>query len=147
MESESEILLVEDNADDAALILRVLKRMNLYHKTVHVMDGEAALESLIPEISPDVKKIVPRFILLDIKMPKVDGFTVLETIRTHSHTKEVPVLILTSSNQEDDVRTAYALGANCYIIKPVNYDQFMHTIESMIRFWMFVTNSTFDRKD
>lgn len=143
MENDVEIVLVEDNADDADLILRVLKKMNLYDKTIHVMDGEAALEKLVPEISPGVKKVLPKLVILDIKMPKVDGFTVLEALKKHAFIRTIPVLVLTSSNQEEDVITAYRLGANCYVVKPVNYDQFITNIESMIHFWMFVNNNSF----
>lgn len=142
MESRNdvEILLVEDNADDADLVLRVLKKMNLYEKTVHVMDGEAALEKLVPGISPGVPKVLPKLIMLDIKMPKVDGLTVLKTLKDHALTRTIPVLVLSSSNQEEDVNTAYQFGANSYVVKPVNYDSFITTIESTIHFWMFINN-------
>ncbi len=137
----AEILLVEDNQDDVDLTLRTLQREHLANKVSVVRDGEEALDYLFcrggfAERSFDHP---PRLILLDLKLPKVDGIEVLREIKGDARTKVIPVVILTSSKEECDVVSGYNLGANSYIQKPVDFDQFRDTIKRIGLYWL-VTN-------
>lgn len=137
----AEILLVEDNQDDVDLTLRTLQREHLANKVSVVRDGEEALDYLFcrggfAERSFDHP---PRLILLDLKLPKVDGIEVLREIKGDARTKVIPVVILTSSKEECDVVSGYNLGANSYIQKPVDFDQVRDTIKRIGLYWL-VTN-------
>lgn len=138
-----EILLVEDNQDDAELFLRVLSKRSLYEKTLHVPNGEEALKILFPDSSTSSSgKFLPKLIVLDIKMPKVDGFTVLEKIKNNKNTSFIPVMIFSSSREEKDILKAYELRVNCFVEKPMEYDDFVTTVEKIIDFWLRI-NTTF----
>jgi two-component system response regulator len=118
-----EVLLVEDNLNDAELTIRELKKHNMANNLFHVTDGEAALEFIFAtgRFAADRDTgCPPKIILLDIQMPKVNGIEVLQKIKSNTHTKTVPVVILTSSKEDPDIRKCYELGANSYIVKPVN---------------------------
>ncbi|MDB5158124.1 MAG: two-component system response regulator, partial [Mucilaginibacter sp.] len=123
---EVEILLVEDNIHDAELTIRSLKKVNLANNLVHVKDGEEALDFIFARGMFADRQITnrPKVILLDIKMPKVDGIEVLKQIKANTITKTIPVVIMTSSREEQDIITSYKLGVNSYIVKPVNFDAF-----------------------
>ena len=139
MNLSPEILLVEDNAFDAELAIRALKSRNLANKLIHVTDGQAALDYLFgahPEKDgtvscPETLKVV----LLDLKLPKVDGLDVLRVIRSNPRTKMLPVVILTSSREESDVIETYHLGANSYIVKPVDFDKFSEAVSNLGLYW------------
>lgn len=132
-----EVILIEDSMDDAELILRILKKKGHFGNTMHLMDGAEALSKLISNIPlNDAGFLQPKLIILDIKMPKVDGFTVLEKLRAHKWTQLIPVLVFSSSKHEKDIKRAYKLGANCFLVKPLDYDEFVFTVEQIVEFWL-----------
>ena len=131
--SAIEILLVEDNSNDAELTIRALTKNKIANNITHLKDGADALAFLFGTgeyIERDIKN-KPRLILLDLKMPKVDGLEVLEKIKANENTKAIPVVMLTSSKEHPDIEKAYALGANSYIVKPVDFDGFAKVITEL----------------
>lgn len=136
--SERVILLVEDNPSDEELTLRALKKSNILNRVIVVRDGAEALDWLFTQgvhanRSPDE---VPQIVLLDLKLPKIDGLEVLRTIRADERTKLLPVVVLTSSIQEQDVVTSYGLGANSYVRKPVDFTQFVEAVRQLGLYWL-----------
>ena len=129
-----ELLLIEDNSEDAELTIRVLKKHNLANNLVHLQDGEAALEFLFSEGSSNI----PRLILLDLKMPKVDGIEVLSKIKNDEQKKVIPVVVLTSSKEERDVIESYKLGVNAYVVKPVEFEKFVEAVAQLGLFWLLL---------
>lgn len=127
-----EILLVEDNLDDAGLTIRALKKYNLANNLLHLKDGEEALNYLY---GPDISSM-PKLILLDLKMPKVDGLDVLKKIKSDDDKKNIPIVVLTSSKEEQDLVKSYKLGVNAYVVKPVQFDSFMNAVAELGLFWM-----------
>lgn len=140
---EKVILLVEDNPDDVALTLRAFKKSNLKNRVIVVQDGVEALDYLFctGTYSDCEDCPLPEVILLDLKLPKVDGLEVLERLRAEERTRLLPVLILTSSTEQEDIITSYALGANSYIRKPVDFTQFMDAVQQLGLYWL-VLNET-----
>ena len=140
---EKTILLVEDNPDDVALTLRALKKNNLLNEVVVAKDGVEALEFLFCEGKYADKPLdhLPELILLDLKLPKVDGLEVLKRIRANSRTKLLPIVILTSSNEQSDIISGYELGVNSYIRKPVDFEQFIEAVRQLGLYWL-VLNQT-----
>jgi len=135
-----EFLLVEDNDDDVELTLHALRKENLANNIHVARDGEEALEFLCcngvyAERSFDQ---LPRLVLLDLKLPKVDGMEVLRRIKTHPRTSTIPVVILTSSREERDLLNGYGLGANSYIQKPVDFEQFRETVKTAGLYWLVI---------
>ena len=126
-QNEIEILLVEDSPSDAELTLRALKKNHLANRVVHVTDGEEALDFLFARgaYHNRSKEDRPRVILLDLKLPKVDGLEVLKAIKSDALTRTIPVVVLTSSKEETDMVASYELGVNSYIVKPVDFDKFV----------------------
>jgi two-component system response regulator len=137
------ILLVEDNPDDEALTLRALKRNKILNEVVVVRDGAEALDYLLlqGQYADRDKKELPEVVLLDLKLPKIDGLEVLRRIREHDRTRRLPVVILTSSNEEGDIFTGYDLGANSYIRKPVDFKQFMEAVRQLGIYWLVLNVS------
>jgi two-component system response regulator len=136
-----EILLIEDNINDAELTIRSLNKNNVSNKIVHLKDGVAALDFLFatgPFEGRDMNH-KPKVILLDLKMPRIDGIEVLEKIKNNPATSQIPVVILTSSKEDPDIQRCYALGANSYIVKPVDFDGF-HNIVSKLGLYWVLTN-------
>jgi len=135
-----EILLVEDNPDDAELTIRAIKKHNLANKLFWVKDGEEALEFIFACGAYTQRKdeMHPKVILLDLKLPKVDGLEVLREIRSNEKTKPIPVVILTSSKEEQDVIDSYELGVNSYIVKPVDFDKFLETVSELGLYWLLL---------
>lgn len=136
-----EILLVEDNFDDAELTIAELKKHNMANNLIHVADGEEALEFIFATGKYAGQRTIessPKLILLDIKMPKVDGIEVLEKIKSDKRTKRIPVVILTSSKEDPDIRKCYNLGANSYIVKPVGFDGFAKAIMNLGFYWLLL---------
>ena len=140
--NEVEILLVEDNPRDAELMTHAMKERNLTNKLVWVKDGAAALEFLFgPGGSSDGGGVVaarPRLILLDLKLPKVDGLEVLRQLKAHKTVRTIPVVILTSSREEEDLVRSYELGVNSYIVKPVDFDNFSQAVASLGLYWLLL---------
>jgi CheY-like chemotaxis protein len=136
-----EILLVEDNAADAEMTLRALRRNNLANKVHWVKDGEQALEFMFRTGAYADREAgaVPKLVMLDIKMPKVDGIEVLRRIKANEATRTVPVVVMTSSNEERDVVESYRLGVNSYIVKPVQFESFLETVAKIGLYWL-ITN-------
>lgn len=133
------ILLVEDNPDDEALTLRALKRSNIFNKLHIAHDGAEALELLGLDGSPDVQ--LPSLVLLDLKLPKVDGLEVLHRIRSAEPTRLIPVVILTGSREQEDVVAGYRSGANAYVRKPVNFTAFAEAVQTLGLFWLLLNES------
>jgi two-component system, response regulator len=129
-----EILLVEDNQDDAELTIRALKKFNLANNLLHLEDGEEALNFLYASRG----NTFPKIILLDIKMPKVDGIEVLRKIKSDPYRKIIPVVVLTSSKEERDIIESYKLGVNAYIVKPVEFDKFVKAVSEIGFFWLLL---------
>jgi CheY-like chemotaxis protein len=137
---EKVILLVEDNPDDEALTLRALKRNNIANEVVVARDGAEALDYLLgtgTDAGRDTR-LTPAVILLDLKLPKIDGLEVLRRIRAHERTRFLPVVILTSSNEEQDLIGGYSQGCNSYICKPVDFDQFSEAIRQLGLYWLLL---------
>jgi CheY-like chemotaxis protein len=132
-----EILLVEDNPEDAEMTMRALRKRNLANHLHWVKDGEEALEYLFctGRYAGREMRDPPRLVLLDIKMPKVDGIEVLRRVKG-SELKQVPVVVMTSSNEERDVLESYRLGVNSYIVKPVQFEDFMETVAKIGLYWV-----------
>jgi len=140
--AQVEILLVEDNADDAEMAIHALRKKNLANKLIHLQDGEEALDFLFGTgkfAGRDVT-IRPRLILLDLKMPKVDGMQVLAKVKSNDATKKIPVVILTSSKEDPDLSKCYELGANSYIVKPVEFDSFINAVTELGMYWMLLNH-------
>jgi len=136
-----EILFVEDSADDAALTIRALNKSGFTNKLHHVMDGVEALDFIYcrGKYSNRKKEDHPKLILLDLKMPKVSGMQVLEKVKADPNLNSIPVVMLTSSNEGPDIEKCYALGANSYIVKPVDSDKFFHAIKEIGMYWMVLS--------
>lgn len=136
-----EILLVEDNPADAEMTLRALRHNNLANKVHWVKDGEQALEFMFRTGAYEGRDpvAVPKLVMLDIKMPKVDGIEVLRRLKANEETRTVPVVVMTSSNEERDVVESYRLGVNSYIVKPVQFESFLETVAKIGLYWV-ITN-------
>jgi CheY-like chemotaxis protein len=137
------ILLVEDNADDELLTLRALKNNNIRSEVVVARDGVEALEYLWGDGNPKEpsRGRLPEVVLLDLNLPKLDGFEVLRRLRADERTKLVPVVILTSSNEERDRMAGYNLGANSYVRKPVDFEQFSEAARQLGLYWLVLNES------
>ncbi len=140
---DKHILLVEDNPDDEALTLRALKKNNILNEVVVTRDGAEALDYMFAQgiyAERDINNL-PEVILLDLKLPKIDGLEVLERLRAHEHTRRTPIVILTTSVEERDVARSYESGANSYIQKPVDFDQFMEAVRQLGMYWLLLNRS------
>lgn len=135
-----EILLVEDNPNDVELTLRALKKHNLANKVHVVKDGAEALEYIFATGTYNERDIQhrPKVVLLDLKLPKVDGLEVLRQIKSDERTKVIPVVVLTSSKEERDLVESYKLGANSYITKPVDFDKFINSVAELGLYWLLL---------
>ena len=140
MTKEVDILLVEDNASDAEMTILALKTNNLANNLQHVKDGAEALDFIFAEGKYADRVVADKLklILLDLKMPKVNGIEVLEKIRADERTKTIPVVILTSSKEDPDIKKCYKLGVNSYVVKPVEFEQFQRAISDLGLYWMIV---------
>lgn len=137
---EVEILLVEDNPSDAELTTRTLKKNNLANNMVHVKDGAEALEFLFAEGQYAGRNLdsPPQVVLLDLKMPKMDGIQVLKALKADDRTRFIPVVVLTSSREDRDLEECYRLGANSYIVKPVEFDAFVEVVKNLGFYWLLL---------
>jgi two-component system response regulator len=139
-ESKVDIVLVEDNLDDAELTIRALKKNGITNKLIHLRDGEEALDYFFckgPHSNRDINEI-PKLILLDLKMPKVDGIEVLNRIKSDERTRVIPIVLLTSSKEDKDIQNGYKLGVNSYIVKPVDFEGFMKAVAGLGLYWLLL---------
>jgi CheY-like chemotaxis protein len=134
-EQELDILLVEDNPNDAELTQRALRKTEIGARLLIARDGAEAIERVLTE------GLRPRVIFLDLKLPKIDGMEVLRRIRADERTKQIPVVVLTSSQEERDINESYKLGVNSYVVKPVEFDKFYKTVSDLGTYWL-VLNKT-----
>jgi two-component system response regulator len=144
MENEIEILLVEDNPNDAEMTLRALKKRHIANRIIHLKDGAEALDFFNGTREFEGRDIssFPKVVLLDLKMPKVDGIEVLRYLKSNEHTKTIPVVVLTSSREDPDIKTCYELGVNSYIVKPVGFENFLKAISDLGFYWMILNQSS-----
>ena len=140
MIKDVEILLVEDSMYDAELTIRALKRNNLANNLAHLKDGADALNFIFSreEYSDRKNYTKPKIIFLDLNMHKIGGLEVLQQLKSNADTKSIPVVILTSSKEDPDVKRCYELGANSYVVKPVDFDNFQKAIAELGFYWMVV---------
>ena len=138
--NETEILLVEDSSSDAEMTLRALEKRHLANKVFHVKDGEEALEFLLGtgQYANRADCQHPKVVLLDLKLPKVDGFEVLRAIRSNEQTQSIPVVVLTSSHEQKDLVESYKLGVNSYIVKPVQFENFAEAVAEVGCYWVLL---------
>lgn len=136
MNKRAQILLVEDNPNDAELTIRTLHKNHLANSLLHVEDGQEALDFLFAQDDE-----MPSLILLDLKMPRIDGLQVLRALKEDPIRKVIPVVILTSSKEERDIVESYRLGVNAYIVKPVDFDQFVKAVTQLGMFWLVLNES------
>ena len=143
MSSALEILLVEDNPNDGELVIRALKTNNLAEHIVHVTDGQAALDFLFGSGAYEGRDVnqQPKLVLLDLKLPKIDGIEVLRRIRAQESTKLLNIVILNSSNEIQDIEACYRYGANSYIVKPVDFESLVKTVSTVGMYWMKINVS------
>jgi two-component system response regulator len=141
--SNKVILLVEDNPDDELLTLRALKKSGVSNEVVVARDGVEALDYLFasgPHAGRD-SAVMPQLILLDLKLPRVDGLEVLKRLRSDERTRRLPVVILTSSKEQQDMLDGYGLGANSYVRKPVDFEQFVKAVEQLRLYWLVLNEA------
>ncbi len=139
-EQPVEILLVEDNPDDVELALHALKRNNFSNRIHVVRDGVEALDFIFATGAYNGRDLsdVPRVILLDLKLPKIDGLEVLRRVKADARTRMIPVVVLTSSREERDIVESYQLGVNSYIVKPVDFQQFTEAVRELGLYWLLL---------
>jgi two-component system response regulator len=137
-----EVLLVEDNPHDAELTIRALKKQHLANRLFHVEDGAEALDFLFGRGQYEGRQmhISPKVILLDLKLPKVNGLEVLRAMKSDPHLHTIPVVVVTSSAEDPDIQAAYELGANGYVIKPVQFDAFLEAMRRVGVYWLMVNH-------
>jgi len=137
---KSDVLLVEDNPNDAELTIRALRKQGFANEIFHVEDGEQALDFLFcrGEFSIRSSSQPVKVVLLDLKLPKVNGLEVLREVKANPATSRIPVVILTSSREDPDISTAYELGANSYVVKPVDFDDFVKAVQNTGLFWLLI---------
>jgi CheY-like chemotaxis protein len=145
---EVEILLVEDNPTDAELAIRALKKSNLANRLVWVKDGAEALDFIFATGAYADRHVEdgPKVILLDLRLPKVDGMEVLRRVKDDERTRTIPVVVLTSSKEDRDVAESYKLGVNSYISKPVEFDEFARTVSELGLYWLLVNRPPLSAK-
>jgi len=135
-----DILLVEDNPQDAELTTRALKKNNLANRLITVEDGAEALDFIFCRGKYATRNNAhsPKVVLLDLKLPKVSGLEVLRALKQDERTRAIPVVVVTSSREDPDIKTAYSLGANSYVVKPVDFDAFAEAVSSLGLYWLLV---------
>ncbi len=137
---ECEILIIEDNPNDAELIVRSLKKNNLLNNVNVIYDGEDAMEYLFNQKKADETRLFdpPKVILLDLKLPKISGLEILEAIKSDETLRKIPVVVVTSSKEDPDIDRAYELGVNSYVVKPINFNEFIDTLSQIGIYWLAI---------
>jgi two-component system response regulator len=140
--SEIEILLVEDNAGDAEMAIRALKKNHIGNQVIHLKDGAEAIDFVFGTGVYENRDVNnrPKLILLDLKMPKISGIEVLKTLKSDERSRAIPIVVLTSSREDPDIRTCYELGVNSYIVKPVGFENFSAAISELKMYWLLLNN-------
>ena len=143
LHTEVEILLIEDNPEEAELTIRSLRKQNLANRLLHIDDGAEALDFIFSKgkYADNKTPLHPKLILLDLKLPRVDGLEILRHIKADEQTKLIPVVVLTSSKEESDIIESYRLGVNSYIVKPVNFDSFTKSVSELGLYWVIHNQS------
>lgn len=141
--TDIDVLLVEDNSEEAELTIRALKKTVQAPTLVHVAGGQEALDFIFCQGAYEQRDIcqLPKLILLDLKMPRVDGMEVLRKIKGDARTRGIPTVVLTSSKEDQDILSSYQLGANSYIVKPIDYDEFANAITLLSQYWLDLNHS------
>lgn len=132
------IFLVEDNEQDEILTIKALQKNNVLNEIKVARDGEEALDFLFNEDAHNYEGEIPQLILLDLKLPKIDGLEILKKIRAHARTRIIPVVILTTSKEDSDLLSGYELGANSYVRKPVDFHEFTEAVKSLGTYWLIL---------
>ncbi len=138
---EVEILLVEDNPNDAELTMRALKKNNLANRVAHAKDGAEALEFVFGADGGESGRGKPKVILLDLKLPKIDGIEVLTRLKADARTRTIPIVVLTSSREDSDLAKCYELGVNSYIVKPVEFESFVKAVANLGFYWLLLNET------
>lgn len=140
----TELLLVEDNPYDAELTLSALRQKNLANHVAHVEDGAEAIDFIFAQGQYEHRKDepLPNLILLDLKMPKLNGIQVLEKLKSDPETKTIPIVVLTSSSEDPDIKKCYELGVNSYIVKPVDFEAFIAAVIDLGMYWMLLNKTS-----
>ena len=143
MTNEVEVLLVEDNLNDAELTIRALRKNNLANRLLHLKDGAEALDFLFGEGQYKGRAVEnsPKVILLDLKMPKINGLEVLRRLKADERTRKYPVVILTSSREDPDIQECYRLGVNSYVVKPVEFEDFVRAVTELGLYWVILNQT------
>lgn len=143
-QKDVDILLVEDNPRDTELTIRALNKHNITNKLVVLEDGAEALDFLFCKGKYAERDITiqPKVILLDLKLPKINGLEALKAIKTDKRTKMIPVVMVTSSKQDSDMKTAYEYGANSYVVKPVDFNKFVEAMSHLVLYWLLINQSS-----
>ncbi|MGD0037584.1 MAG: response regulator [Bacteroidota bacterium] len=138
-----DILLVEDNPRDTELTIRALNKHNITNKLIVLKDGAETLDFIFcrGKYADRVITNCPKIIMLDLKLPKVNGLEVLKTIKSDKRTKMIPVIMVTSSMQDSDMKTAYEYGANSYVVKPVDFNKFIEAMSHLVLYWLLVNQT------
>lgn len=141
--NEVEVLLVEDNPSDAELTMRALKKRNLANRLFHAKDGAEAIDFLFAQGSFADRRIEngPKVVLLDLKLPKIDGLEVLQRIKSDERTKKIPVVVMTSSREDRDLVTCYERGVNGYVVKPVEFEDFSRAVSELGFYWLLLNET------
>jgi two-component system response regulator len=134
-----EIVLIEDNPNDAELTIRALKKNNLANSIIHLKDGEEAINYFFPQDGMP-KNEMPKVVLLDLKLPKVNGMEILQKLKAEERTRVVPVVVLTSSQEERDIVESYKLGVNSYVAKPIDFEQFIAAVSNLGLYWLLLNH-------
>jgi CheY-like chemotaxis protein len=133
-----EIVIVEDNPSDAELLMRVFKKHNVGNKIVLLKDGVEAMDFFFPQKSVAGGNSTPRVVILDLKLPKINGIEVLRRLKAEEETKKLPVIVLTSSKEERDLRDSYNSGVNSYVTKPIKFDEFAKVVSQLELYWLLI---------
>lgn len=143
---ELEILLIEDNDIDAELTLRAMEKHRLSNKIRRLTDGQEAIDYLFSknEVSAEEENRLPQLILLDLKLPMISGLEVLRLIKSDPRTKKIPVVVLTSSTEDQDISACYQLGVNSYIVKPVEFENFMDSVQKLGFYWLLLNRYPYE---
>ncbi|MEM9896742.1 MAG: response regulator [Bacteroidota bacterium] len=143
MNTDIQIVLVEDNEDDAALTMRAMKDVNLINEITWLKDGEKAVDYLLAQgnYSQRDQSKKPKLILLDLKLPKLNGTEVLQIIKENEELSQIPIVVMTSSKEDKDLQKCYELGVNSYVVKPINFSQFLKVTKEISMYWI-LTNQT-----